>query len=144
MALNVDRNEKKHLFDPRKNGNLSGRWFPEFDPIMTSDSWHGVASVATVAALGIVGTSRVLFAYGFVISNMSTMNADVWIKEGATTKLRTRVIGHDTIIVGHGNPRAPICRFNALAPVRIVAYSVAAPAAATVRVTMSWWDAELT
>ena len=137
---NVDKNEKKHLFDPRKNGNLPGRWLPEFDPIMTADSWYQRASNAVNCTLGLVGTSRVLFAYGFVIANYSTTVANVTILEGATTKLRTEVIGGDVLTIGHGNPRAPVCRFGPLTR----AFINSTPAAATVHVTMSWWDAELT
>lgn len=134
-----DRNEKKHLYDPRKNGQTPGRFVPEFDPIFTADSWYQRASGGVQCTLGIVGTSRMLFCFGLIIQNVSTMDASITIFEGATVKIEKHVIGEDQIDIGYGNPRAPICRFNALEPV----YVQSSPAAATCKVTMSWWDAEI-
>jgi len=130
----------KHLVDPRKTGRTAGHWIGEWDPVLSHNSWYQRASNASVCTLGVVGTSRVLYAYGFILSNFSAVAADVRIREGATVKLRQQMIANDTMHIGFGNPRAPICKFNALAPVFITSY----PAQATVHVTMSWWDAEIT
>ena len=130
----------KHMLDPRKNGRTPGQWIGEWDPVLSHDSWYQRASNAVNCTLGQVGTSRVLYAYGFVISNLSTMAADLRVLEGATVKKRMRIIGGDTLTIGYGNPRAPICKFNALERALINS----TPAAATVHVTMSWWDAEIT
>lgn len=135
----LDEFEKKHLYSPGKAGQHAGKFLPEFDPIFTCDSWHTRASNATACTLGQVATGRTLFAYGFVLSNMSTHVADVRIREGATVKQRVRLVSHDTLTIGYGNPRAPIMRFAALESV----LALSEPANATIRVTMSWWDAEI-
>ena len=113
-----DSNERKHLYSPGKAGRNAGRFMPEFDPIFTVDSWFQRASAAVNCTLGRVGTGRSLFAYGFIISKQSASAAIVRILEGATVKKRI-FIGRqaataytpNTIIIGYGNPRAPICRF---------------------------------
>lgn len=142
----LDRNERKHLYSPAKSGRNAGKFLPEFDPIFTSDSWYQRASGAVNCTLGRVGTGRTLFAYGFVISKPSASAAIVTILEGATVKQRfflgratNRYDPHVPIVIGYGNPRAPICRFSALENV----FVNSTPIGATVTVAMSWWDAEI-
>lgn len=142
----LDEFEKKHLYSPGKAGQHAGKFMPEFDPIFTSDSWYQRASNATACTLGQVATGRTLFAYGFIVSKQSATAVEVRIREGGTVKTRIFIARHAGTVhigqvetIGYGNPRAPVCRFNALSNVLLVS----APAAATVAVTMSWWDAEI-
>jgi len=142
----LDRNERKHLYSPGKTGRTAAKFLPEFDPIFSADSWYQRASAATACTLGRVATGRTMFAYGFIISKQSATAAEIRIREGTTVKTRVFIARHagtvhigQTMPIGYGNPRAPICRFAALSNVLLVS----APAAATVAVTMSWWDAEI-
>jgi len=144
--MSLDRMEKKHLFSPGKSGQHGAKFMPEFDPIFTCDSWFQRASNAVNCTLGQVATSRTMFAYGFIISKESASAAAVLILEGATIKKRiflprdaATAYSPRTLVIGYGNPRAPVCRFAALETVFINA----TPATATVTVTMSWWDAEI-
>ena len=140
-----DRFDKKFLFSPGKSGSNAGKFMAEFDPIFTSDSWFQRASAGVNCTLGQVATGRTLFAYGFIISRQSASAAIVQVLEGATVKKRiflgqaTNRYVNNNVVIGYGNPRAPICRFAALENVFINVI----PAGATLTVTMSWWDAEI-
>jgi len=125
-------NMLKHLLD------AEGKWVGELDPVLHTDSAYGYAtSVATV--LKTVTTGKTLYAYYFLVGNLSATKATYAILEGATIKIQNVIIGEDVHQLPEGpHPRAPIAKFPSGTEIKI--RSGGAP---TISVTMSFWECEL-